>query len=168
LRVAAQDSAGAIAILERARSDYPQVWDLISLESELVRRTEGPQAALHLVEGFARVNWWHHAAALAEGKLYAENNDVEHALEALHRAALLDVHDTQALNLTARICLRQNRVEEAIDAQRRAVARQPDEPRQYLLLSEILDGTGRTADASVARAKVSQLQARAMASSNRG
>ena len=168
LRVAAQDNAGAIAILERARGDYPQVWDLISLESELVRRTQGPQAALHLVEGFARVNWWHHAAALAEGKLYAENNDVERALAALRRAALLDVHDTQALNLTARICFRQNRVEEAIHAQRRAVARQPDEPRQYLLLSEILDGTGRTADASVARAKVSQLQARAMASSNRG
>ncbi|HEV2097150.1 MAG TPA: tetratricopeptide repeat protein, partial [Chthoniobacterales bacterium] len=90
IHAAAQDNAGAIALLERARADYPQVWDLISFESELVRRTQGPQPALRLVEEFVRENWWHHAATLAEGKLYAENNESERALQALHRAALLD------------------------------------------------------------------------------
>ncbi|MEY2491745.1 MAG: protein O-mannosyl-transferase [Verrucomicrobiota bacterium] len=168
MRAAAKDNAGAIAILERARTDYPQVWDLISLESELVRRTQGPQPALRLVEEFAQANWWHQAAALAEGKLYAENNDLKLALRALRRAALLDVHDTEALNIITKICLREHRLDEAVSAQRRAVARQPDEPSQYLLLSDVLDEMGRTADANAARARISQLRALAIASSNRG
>ncbi len=37
------------------------------------------------------------------------------------------------------IRLRENRLEDAFGAQRRAVSRQPDEPRQYLLLSNILE-----------------------------
>ena len=39
-----------------------------------------------------------------------------------------------------------------------AVARQPDEPRQYLLLSEILDKMGRSEDARAALAEVSRLR----------
>src|SRR5258707_1209096 len=132
MRSRANDDAGAIAILERARADYPEIWELISLESELLRRTQGPLPALRLIENYTRQNWWHHAAWLAEGRLYAENNDVGQSTRALHYAALLDVHDVQALNLLAAISVRQNQLEQACAAQRRAIAREPDQPGNTL------------------------------------
>jgi Flp pilus assembly protein TadD len=162
LRLHDHDEADAIAILERARSDYPEVWELISLESELLRRAEGPPAALRLVEDFVRKNWWHQKASLAAAKLYAENNDTPRAVQALRHAARLDVHDVESLNLMARIYTRQNRFQQACSAQRRAVARQPYQPSQYLLLSDILEKMGRGAEAQSILAKVTRLQALAM------
>jgi tetratricopeptide (TPR) repeat protein len=165
MRTQAGDDRGAIAILERARADYPWVWDLVGRESELVRRTQGPVPALHVVENYIQQNWWHHAAWLAEGRLYAENNDAAQATRALRYAALLDIHDVNALNLLAQISIRQNRLDEALSAQRRAVAREPYQPRQYLMLAEVLDKIGRTDEAQKARDKVTRLQA--MAASQR-
>ena len=55
--------------------------------------------------------------------------------------------------------MRQNRLDLACEIQRRAVARQPDEPRQYLLLSDILEKMGRTDEARAAQAHVSALSA---------
>ncbi len=159
MRSHASDDSGAIAILERAHADYPWVWDLVSRESELVRRTQGPLPALHLVENYIRENWWHHAAWLAEGRLYAENNDVTQATHALRYAAMLDIHDVKALDLLAQILLREGRLDDALTAQRRAVARQPYEPRQYLMLAEVLDKLGRTEEAQKARDHVARLQA---------
>jgi len=159
MRSRAKDDAGAIALLERARADYPQVWELISLESELLRRTQGPLPALRLIENYTRQNWWHHAAWLAEGQLYAENNDVAQSTRALRYAALLDVHDVQALNLLAAISVRQNKLEQACATQRRAIAREPNQPRQYLMLAEILDKMGRTSEAQNARDDATRLKA---------
>jgi Flp pilus assembly protein TadD len=161
MRSRANDDAGAIAILERARADYPEIWELISLESELLRRTQGPLPALRLIENYTRQNWWHHAAWLAEGRLYAENNDVAQSTRALCYAALLDVHDVQALNLLAAISVRQNQLEQACVAQRRAIAREPNQPRQYLMLAEILDKMGRTSEAQTARDDATRLKAMA-------
>ena len=77
---------------------------------------------------------------------------------------MLDVHDVEALRLIATMKMRENRLDEAFQAQRRAVARQPDQPSQYILLSDILEKLGRSSEARAARAKVSQLQALAMES----
>lgn len=167
LRHKAADDAGAISVLEHARVYNPQAWDLVALESELLRKTRGPDAALHLIDDFVRENWWHHAARLAEGRLYAENGDVSHSITALRFAALLDVHDTEALNLLARIWVRQNRMTEAYETQRRAVSRQPDKPSQYVFLSEILEKMGRSEEARAALAKVSSLQALAFNATQR-
>jgi Flp pilus assembly protein TadD len=159
MRSRANDDAGAIAVLERARADYPEIWELISLESELLRRTQGPLPALRLIENYTRQNWWHHAAWLAEGRLYAENNDVGQSTRALRYAALLDVHDVQALNLLAAISVGQNQLEQACATQRRAIAREPNQPRQYLMLAEILDKMGRTSEAQTARDDATRLRA---------
>jgi Flp pilus assembly protein TadD len=159
MRSRAKDDSGAIAVLERARADYPEVWELISLESELLRRTQGPLPALRLIENYTRQNWWHHAAWLAEGRLYAENNDVAQSTRALRYAALLDVHDVKALNLLAAISVRQNQLEHACAIQRRAIAREPNQPRQYLMLAEILDKMGRTSQAQNARDDATRLKA---------
>jgi len=163
LRHEAKDDKAALAILDNSRVAYPDIWEIISFESEVLRETQGPDAALHLVENFAHDNWWHYGAALALGRLYAQKGDVDLADAALRRASWLDVHDTEALRLIVLMRLRQNRLDEAFRTQRRAVARQPDEPRQYILLSDILEKMGRGTEAHAALAKASQLRALAAA-----
>ena len=159
LRHAAKDDQRALEILERARMDYPHTWEIISLEAEILRQRQGPEAALQLVETFARKNWWHYGASIALGRLYWEMGDLECATAALRHTSLLDVHDVVALNLIATLNVRQNHLEEAWRVQRRAVARQPDEPRQYVMLSNILEKMGRTDEARSAMAHVGRLQA---------
>ena len=158
MRIEANDTPGALEILVKARRDYPGVWRLISLESELLRKTQGPDAALLSVEEFARDNWWHIEAALAIGKLYAEKNDVAKAEAAFRQVSRLDIHDVNGLNQTALLRINQHRFEEACAIQRRAIARQPDEPRQYLILSDILEKMGRGDEARAALAQVQHLQ----------
>ena len=68
----------------------------------------------------------------------------------------------EALNLMALLSVRQNKLEEACKTQRRAVARQPDQPRQYLLLSDILTKMGRTDEAREMLAEVSRLKSMAL------
>ncbi len=158
LRHTEQDDAGAIAVLEKARQDYPDTWELISSESELLRETNKIDASLDLIRPFAQANWWHHGAWMALGRLFAQKGDVEAAASALRHASWLDIGETDALNLIALVRMRQNRLEDACRAQRRAVARQPDQPRQYLLLSDILDKMGRGDEARAALAEVSRLR----------
>ena len=105
----AKDDQAAMAILKDAREAYPNVWDLIKLEAELCRLTQGPTAALPLVEKFARENWWHYGAALALGRLYAQKDDAGRAEAELRRASRLDVHNTEALHLIVIMRLNQNR-----------------------------------------------------------
>jgi protein O-mannosyl-transferase len=156
-----KDDAGALSIAEKARHDYPGVWEIIRFESELLRETQGPDAALPLVSGFVQENWWHRGATVALGRLYAEKGESEKAEAILSRASWLDVYDVEALNAIAEMRLRQNRLIEACAAQRRAVARQPDQPRQYALLSNILEKMGRDNEARAAIAQTARLKAMA-------
>ena len=159
LRHNAKDNATALAILEKTRRGYPQVWDLVAFQSEVLRQTGQLDPALQLVENFTREHWWHYKAALALGRLYAQKGDVARSETALRHASRLDVHETDALNLIATMRLRENQLAEAFNAQRRAVSRQPDEPRQYILLSNILEKMGRAEEAREALAHVSRLRA---------
>jgi len=159
VRHKAGDDKAAFAVLYSARMAHPGVWDLVSYESELRRETQGPDAALPLVENFVRENWWHYGAAVALGRLYMQKGDIVRADAALRHASWLDVHDAEALHLIALIKLRQNHLEEAFRAQRRAVSRQPDQPSQYILLSNILEKMGRSDEAHAALAQVSRLRA---------
>jgi predicted Zn-dependent protease len=61
--------------------------------------------------------------------------------------------------LIARLRLRQHRLDDAYRAQKRAVARQPDAPRQYILLSDILQKMGQNAAAPDAIANIARLKA---------
>ncbi len=153
------NSTAALAVLDKARVDYPGTWDLISLEAEILRQTRGPDAALPLVRDFADAHWWHSVSFLALGRLEAEAGKGAEAEATLRHASQLDIHDAQALNLIAMMNMWQNRLEAAYETQRRAVSRQPDEPRQYLLLSDILEKMGRNDEAHAALAQVSQLNA---------
>ena len=153
------DDEAALAILAKARTDYPGIWELVRFEAELLREGRGADAALPAVRAFANENWWHAGAFMALGRLLAEMNDADQAEAALRHASWLDVHDAESLNLIAAMKVRQNRLEAACEMQRRAVSRQPDQPRQYILLSDILERMGRTEEARATLAQVDQLQA---------
>jgi len=164
MRYNEHDPAGALAVLDKARADYPGTWDLVSLQAEILRRTEGADCALPLVQDFARSHWWHSISHLALGRLYAELGNAQEAEAVLRHASWLDVHDAESLNLIAVMDVGQHRLEEAYAIQRRAVSRQPNQPRQYLLLSDILTQMGRTEEARAALAQVSEMKAIADAS----
>lgn len=158
-----EETAGALEVLEKARRDYPGTWELIVYEAEMLRELRGPEAALPLVQEFARANWWHAGAALALGRIYAHQGDVPAAEAALRHASRLDVHDADALNLMTRIRLNDNRFADAYESQRRAVRRQPDQPRQHLLLSHVLEKMGRSEEARAVVARVMRMQTIAQA-----
>jgi len=149
----------ALAMLDKARADYPEIWEVVSQESELLRQTKGPEVAARLVSVFSRDHWWHYGAALALGRLYAEEGDAERAVAALNQASRLDVHEVEALHLIAQTRVRQHRFDEAYRAQKRAVARQPGAIRQYVFLSDILEKMGQTAEAKDVTAEVARLEA---------
>lgn len=152
------DDVAALAILDKARGDYPQVWGLIALEAEVLRKMNRIDSAVQLVEDFGRDQWWDYPSAIALGRLYAQGGDTECAEAALRRASRLDIHDAEALRLIAMMRFHENRFDEAIRIQQQAIARQPDEPRQYILLSDILEKMGRGAEAQVVLAKASRLR----------
>ena len=152
------DDKTALTIIDKARQDYPGTWRVISFEAELLRRTQGPAAALPLVQDFVKDNWWHCEASIALGRLHNEMGDGVAAEEAWHLASWLDVHNAEPLNLMALLRVGQNKLEDACQIQRRAIARQPHQPRQYLMLSDILNKLGRTEEAREALAEVSRLE----------
>ena len=159
LRHAQNNNRAAYVLLDEARKKYPDVWELVSYEAELLREEKGPSAAQKLVEQFAERNWWHYGARLALGRIYAEKGDAAEATAVLTRASRLDLRDVEALNLIAAIRVREHRLNDAYRAQRKAIQRQPDAPRQYTLLSDILEKMGRTAEAEEAQTKRKRLEA---------
>ena len=163
MRYKENDLEGALVVTTKALADYPGTWEVVSYKAELLRRLRGPGEALPLMREFADGHWWHAGAFLALGRLWAEQGDAEKAEAALRHASWLDIHEVESLNLIAAMQIRQNRLDAACDIQRRAVARQPDQPRQYLLLSDILEKMGRADEARAAIAQVEQLQALAKA-----
>jgi protein O-mannosyl-transferase len=158
MRYRQNDVPGARVILEKARTDYPGTWPLISFEAEMLRETNAAAVALPFVKEFADAHWWHAGAFIVLGQLYSETGDAAKAEAALRHASRLDIHDTESLNLIAALNLKQNHLDAACEIQRRAVSRQPDQPRQYLLLSDILKKMGRTDEAQAALAQVHALQ----------
>jgi len=148
----------ALGVLEKARADFPGTWGLIKLESEVLQAAQRNDEALALVQEFSRANWWHSSAALTLGRIYFDENRFAEAGAVLRHASRLDVHDTESLNLIALMDVRQNRLEDAFEIQTRAISRQPDQPRQYLLLADILEKMGRSDEARAALARVTRLQ----------
>jgi Flp pilus assembly protein TadD len=148
----------ALRVLAEARLLEPSAWPLAKMQAELLRRMHGPEAALPVIQEFADKNWWHYSAFLALGKLRAQQGDSVTAVEVLTHASRLDIRETEALNLIARIQLGAGNLPAAFAVQRRAVSRQPDEPSQHELLSDVLKQMGRTKEAGEARETAVALQ----------
>jgi tetratricopeptide (TPR) repeat protein len=164
MRYKENDLEGALVVTTKALADYPGTWELVSYKAELTRRLRGPQEALPFMREFADQHWWHAGAFIALGRLWAEQGNPDQAESALRHASWLDIHDAESLNLIAAMKVRQNRLDAAYTTQRRAVARQPDQPRQYIILSDILTKMGRTDEARAALTQASEMKAIADAS----
>jgi tetratricopeptide (TPR) repeat protein len=163
MRQKQNDDEGALAIAEKAGRDYPGVWEVIRLESDLLQKTGQQDAALRIVDEFAQANWWHYESWIALGRLYQDKKDLARAETVLRHASWLDVHGVEALNLIAVMRMQQHRFDEACSTQRRAVARQPDAPRQYILLSNILEKSGHAEEARETYAQIARMQSAAQA-----
>ena len=163
MRYSNNDAPAALAILGKARADFPGTWRLIGFESEILRATGEAEKALALVGEFRTSHWWHCAAAIEMGRAYSQERRYAEAETALRHASWLDIHDVESLNLIAALDLEQNRLDAARETQQRAIRRQPDQPQQYFLLADILEKMGRHDDALAALAQVQQLQALAKA-----
>ncbi len=153
------DDEEALAVINQAWADYPGVWEIARYKAELIRTTHGAEAALPIMKEFTQAHWWHCEAFIALGRLFWESGDAAGAEKAFRHASWLDVHDAEALGALALLQVQQSRFEDALHTQSRAVSRQPDEIRPYLLLSDILQKMGRTAEARAATAQVDRLKA---------
>ncbi len=116
-----------------------------------------PLPQIPAVEAFVQDHWWHFAASLNLGKLCLKI-DPDRAADALRQASRLDVHDAESQNLLAMLSIRRGDLKQAYSTQRRAVSRQPDDPRQYVLLSDVLKRMGRAGEARLALGNVARLQ----------
>lgn len=93
----------ALALLEKADREYPNVWPIVRLRVELLRQDGQTAAAFAVLEEFARTHWWHYEAALTLGRCYAVSGDAARAVDALSRASRLDVHAAEPRDLIAAI-----------------------------------------------------------------
>ena len=121
---------------------HPNVWELVLIS---VRPGEGAPptpAAQAQVAAFVAAHWGHAPARLKLGSMDAELGRLPAALAEFRLAARLDVHDDSALTAAAEICLREDRVGEAVTFQGQAVRRQPDSPQQRLVFAQILQRHG--------------------------
>src|SRR6185295_2407363 len=95
-------------------------------------------------------HWWHEDARMTLGVLRVAAGDIEGGIEAMRHAGRLDIYDPKPFANIARIESMRNRPEAACEAQKIAVARDPDQPSRYLILAELLEQLGHKEAAAAA------------------
>ncbi len=165
IRREAQQTDEAFAILHEARVRFPEIWQLVKYESDLIRETTSPAAAIPTVARFAKAHWWYFDAWVTLGALRGAAGESDAAIAALHHASRLDIYDGRALNGIAQIESERGRPAVALAVQLEAMARDPDQPGQYVALAGILEKLGRKEEANAALRKAQSLVAEARRSS---
>ncbi len=136
------------ALLDKAAGRYPESWELLQIRLADAENAGDPATALALARSYAVPRWWHVASWIAVGRLLAATGRADEAIDTWSRVAGLDVHGAEAPACAAALCLATGRPEEALAWQRNAVRRQPDSPRQHLLLARMLERSGRNDEAA--------------------
>ena len=139
------------SLLSRGLQRHSNAWDLVQFVIQDRARAGDLPGALTLARRFAEARWWHGPAWVAYAQLEARTGQPERALAIWEQASRLDVHDAEAFSDAAMLCLRQDRLGEARRFQERAVRRQPDSPRQHVLLAQVL---GKSGNAEAARVEI--------------
>jgi len=152
-----QRPADALAVLAEARARFPATWELVKYESEI-----RGVAALPAVAAFAEAHWWHLDAWSTLGRLRARDGQPDAAIAAWRAASRLDIYAAEPLADIAQLELDRHRPQAALADQLAAVARAPDQPQHYLMLGQILETLGRSAEAIAA-----VRQARSLAAASR-
>ncbi|HZJ14466.1 MAG TPA: tetratricopeptide repeat protein [Chthoniobacteraceae bacterium] len=159
VRAKAGQTEEALAILAEARTRSPETWELAKYESDLTTHARGALAALPAIERYAAAHWWHEDAWMTLGLLRAAVGDSQAAIEAMRHAGRLDIYNPKPFANIARIELTRNRPEAACEAQKIAVARDPDQPSRYLILADLLERLGRKEAAEAALRRADELRA---------
>ena len=134
-------------LLQRAAQRFPGSWELISIAMADRKQAGDPATALAMASHFADAHWWHLPSHLAVGQLLAAAGRTDDALAVWKQTMRLDVRDVTVPTAATTLCLERARLDEALAWQQTAVRRQPDSLRQHLLLAEVFERQGRTADA---------------------
>ena len=121
----------ALAIVHEARGRFPDTWELVKCESELLRETTGPASALPLVTDYAAAHWWHYDAQATLGALRFAAGQPDAAIAAFRAASRLDIYDGRALAGVAQIENTRGHGEAALEAQFQAMDARP-RPAQAL------------------------------------
>jgi tetratricopeptide (TPR) repeat protein len=151
----------ALRILDETVRRSPDVWELRQAQIKILTEQSGAAAAIPGVEEYAQTHWWHYESHYALGRLLAISGQEENAVAVLRKAAWLDIRNAEPFNLIAKIRNEQKRYDEACTAIKQAIRRDPDQPSQYLFLSNILDELGRKQEAQAALQKAESLRDRA-------
>jgi tetratricopeptide (TPR) repeat protein len=147
----------ALQIIREARKRFPEIWELVKTESELLRETSGPAAAIPEVADFAATHWWHYDAQSTLGALRFAAGDNDGAIVDFRAASRLDVYDGRALAAVAEIENTRGRSDVALEVQLEAMDRDPNQPKHYAELALILDKLGRKSEAGAAMRKAQML-----------
>lgn len=144
-------------LLARGLQAFPHAWDLVNYGVQDCERRSQPAEALALTRRYADAHWWHAPSHYTLGLLQARLNHPADALATWREASRLDVHDATALSSAAALCLQQGQLAPARDLQERAVRRQPDSPRQHILLAEVFVRLGDLKAAQTQAARADEL-----------
>ncbi len=159
LRAKAGHADESLSILAETRARFPETWDVVKYEAELLETTRGPAAALPSIEQFASTHWWHEDAWLTLGQLRAAVGDIDGGIAAMSAASRLDIYNAKPFANIARLEMGRNRAEAAVDAQQRAIRRDPNQPSRHLMLADMLKKLGRNEEAAAAFERAKEMRA---------
>jgi tetratricopeptide (TPR) repeat protein len=127
----------------------------------VLRETEGPRAALAVVEAYARDHWWHLPSQLGMASLQRESGDSALALTTARNAQRLDIRGAAAFDEAAKCEITLGKTSDALESQAVAVARAPRNPAYLDFFSAILRQLGRDSEAAAVHRKAAALVAAA-------
>jgi tetratricopeptide (TPR) repeat protein len=150
-------SAEALHLVREWQPLHPHTWELAGFEANVLHETEGPGAALAVVENYARAHWWHLPSQLGMASLQREVGDFQPALATARHAQRLDIRGAAAFDEAARTQAALGRFAEALESQAMAVARAPSNPEYLDFFSAVLVQLGRRSEALAVRQKAELL-----------
>jgi tetratricopeptide (TPR) repeat protein len=152
-------SAEALALVREWKPANPHTWELRGFEANVLRETEGPRAALAVVEDYARAHWWHLPSQIGMASLQRETGDFALALATARDAQRLDIRSANAFDEAAKCEVSLGKFSDALESQAIAVARAPGNAAYLDFFSVILRQLGRDAEAAAVHRKAVTLAA---------
>ena len=148
----------ALALADDAIKQYPGVWEVTQFKVVALQQMGRMPDAAAVLKEYTATHWWHYQAYITLAWLSARTGDPGGAIDEYKHAALLDIHAGDPWFKIAQIYLALNKPEEARQAQLKGLARNPDLPLQYIVLSNILDQLGRKQESDEALKHAEELQ----------
>lgn len=145
--VRAQQPERANQIIDEAMRRHPEEWQLVQWKAAFLESVSRPEEAHAQVLSFLHENWWQRDALLYLADLTLRLGDEVGALHTLAWADRLDTHNADALNRVAAIQCNLGQLPRALTAQRAAVRKEPQSPKQHVFLAAIHTSLGETVEA---------------------